>query len=114
MHETSLINALLDQVEGHARKHQAKAVGAIHIGLGELSGVEPELFSLAWETMRQASPLCAETPLHLRRVPARWECRLCKAPIAKGEVLTCPNCQVPAKLVEGDELILERIELEVP
>jgi Zn finger protein HypA/HybF involved in hydrogenase expression len=29
-------------------------------------------------------------------------------------VLTCPSCAVPAHLVQGDEIMLDRIEMEVP
>jgi Zn finger protein HypA/HybF involved in hydrogenase expression len=52
--------------------------------------------------------------LHLARVPARWACSQCKRPIAAGERLQCPACERPAHLVEGDELALQRLELEVP
>jgi hypothetical protein len=35
--------------------------------------------------------------------------------IPKGEVLTCPDCGLPAKLAAGaDEILLETVEMEVP
>jgi Zn finger protein HypA/HybF involved in hydrogenase expression len=34
--------------------------------------------------------------------------------IQRGEVLTCPACELPARLSQGDEIMLDRIELEVP
>jgi Zn finger protein HypA/HybF involved in hydrogenase expression len=29
-------------------------------------------------------------------------------------VLRCSRCDVPARLMEGDEIMLDRIEMEVP
>jgi len=43
-------------------------------------------------------------------VPAHWTCARCGRAIARGEVLNC--CGAPAKLSEGAELILQRIEME--
>ena len=34
--------------------------------------------------------------------------------LATGAELDCPRCRMPAKLVAGDDLVLEQIELEVP
>ena len=33
--------------------------------------------------------------------------------IRHGNVLRCPDCARPARLTEGDEIVLDRIELEV-
>jgi Zn finger protein HypA/HybF involved in hydrogenase expression len=33
--------------------------------------------------------------------------------VAPGDVLTCPDCGSPARLEEGDEIVLDRIEMEV-
>jgi Zn finger protein HypA/HybF involved in hydrogenase expression len=59
----------------------------------------------------------AVTPptLETRRVPARWTCTACGREIPRGEVLTCPACELPARLAPGgDEILLETIEMEVP
>jgi hypothetical protein len=34
--------------------------------------------------------------------------------IQPGDVLTCQACALPARLAQGDEIMLDRIELEVP
>ena len=47
------------------------------------------------------------------RVPARWSCPRCDRPFSAGEILRCPDCNRPARLAEGDEIILEQIEMEV-
>ena len=114
MHEYSLIEALVTRVEEEARRRQALRIHGLSVRLGELSGVDPELFRTAYETFR-AGTLCADAPLTIRRVEATWSCPTCGEPIARGEILRCPTCRVPARLDDGgDALTLDGIEMEVP
>ena len=48
MHELSVCQALIGQVEAIAREHQAKRVASILLGIGPLSGVEPQLLQQAF------------------------------------------------------------------
>jgi hydrogenase nickel incorporation protein HypA/HybF len=82
MHETSLVQSILDLATGHAKQHGAVAVRGVTVSIGDRAGVEPDLLELAWNTFRERT-LCDGAPLILRRVP-------------------------------GDDLVLERLELEVP
>jgi hydrogenase nickel incorporation protein HypA/HybF len=113
MHEYSIVAALITQVEGIARQHGASAVHRLHLQLGELSGVETELLATAYRTFRERS-VCQAASLEIHPVAARWSCPRCDHAFAKGQVLRCPRCDLPARLAEGDEIILERIELEIP
>jgi hydrogenase nickel incorporation protein HypA/HybF len=113
MHEYSLVGDLLDQVAAHAHSRGATSVRKVTVGMGELAGVDPDLFATAFETFRAAGP-CRETELVIRWVEARWVCSNCARPFDRGAVLRCLDCQGPARLAAGDELTLERIELEVP
>ncbi len=114
MHEYSLVEALVARVEQEARRRQALRIHSLSVRLGELSGVDPELFRTAYETFR-AGTLCAGTPLTIRRVAATWSCPTCARPIARGEILRCPACHAPARLDDGgDALTLDGIEMEVP
>ncbi len=113
MHEYSLIQALLERVEREARAHQATRIHKLKVRLGEQAGVDPELFSTAYQMFRQGT-LCEGAELEVKKVPARWTCSGCGRAIASGEVLVCPDCGAPAKLAEGDELFLDSIDMEVP
>ncbi|HET8647731.1 MAG TPA: hydrogenase maturation nickel metallochaperone HypA [Vicinamibacteria bacterium] len=112
MHEASLVQALLDRVGELARGQGATAVHRVVVRLGTLAGVEPDLLALAYEALR-AGTLCAEAPLDIGRVEARWECPGCGRVFAAGEPLRCAPCARPARLAQGDELMLDRIEMEV-
>lgn len=114
MHEYSLVEALVRRVEQEARRRQALAVHGLSVRVGELAGVDAELFRTAYETFR-AGTICADAPLRLTCVAASWSCPRCRRPIARGEVLTCPECREPARLDDGgDALTLDGIEMEVP
>ena len=114
MHEYALVEALVRRVEEEARKRQALAVHGLSVRVGELAGVDPELFQTAYETFR-AGTICARAPLTVRKVAASWSCPRCHRPLARGEVLTCPDCDAPARLDDGgDALTLDGIDLEVP
>lgn len=112
MHEYSIVQALLERVEEEARAHRATAVHRLHVSIGELSGVEADLLATAWEILRDQT-ICGTAPLQIRPVPARWICSGCGAPIRPGEILRCRTCGQPARLAAGDEIVLERIEMEV-
>jgi hydrogenase nickel incorporation protein HypA/HybF len=113
LHEYSLVQSLVDRVEHEARRRQALAVHGLSVRVGELAGVDPELFQTAYETFR-AGTICERAPLTLRKVAATWSCPRCRRPIARGEVLTCPACREPARLDDGgDALTLDGIDLEV-
>ena len=114
MHEYSLVEALVRRVEEEAGRRSAVAVHALRVRVGELSGVDPELFRTAYETFREGT-LCASASLEVRHVAATWSCPRCRAPIPRGAVLTCRTCDVPARLDEGsDALTLDAIDMEVP
>ena len=114
MHEYSLVEALISRVEAEAEKRQALKVHALSVRVGELAGVDPELFQTAYDTFR-AGTLCEGATLKLTQIPASWACPRCRRPIPRGAVLRCPDCDVPAQLDDGsDALTLDAIDMEVP
>lgn len=113
MHEYSIVQSLYAAVAGQAQKRGAKSVHSIHVQIGEASGVDPGLLNTAWETFRARTP-CEAAPMEIEVVPAEWECSLCGAALPRGGVLTCGACGAPARLKRGDEILLDRIVVEVP
>ncbi len=112
MHEYSIVSALIDQVEQQMAARHATAVHRLVVQIGELSGVEVELLRTAYDTFRERT-VCARAPMDVVRVTAEWECPRCRRRFARGERLQCDACARPAHLARGDEIILERLELEV-
>ncbi|HXW08272.1 MAG TPA: hydrogenase maturation nickel metallochaperone HypA [Vicinamibacterales bacterium] len=112
MHEYSIVQALFEQIEHQAAIHQARSVERVVVRIGELSGVEAALLQTAYLTFRERT-ICARAPLEIAAVAARWVCRNCGATLPRGRVLRCESCGGAGRLAQGDEILLERIEMEV-
>jgi hydrogenase nickel incorporation protein HypA/HybF len=112
MHELTIVQALVDEAARHAREHRATSVRKLEVKIGELSGVEVALLETAYATFRDRT-LCSAADLCVERVPARWQCARCSHVRELGEPLSCTACGAPLRLVAGDEIVLERIEMEV-
>ena len=113
MHEYSLVQSLMERIRQEAAARRAVAVHRVRLKIGELSGVEAALLDSAFEIVREGT-ICASAVLEIDRVPARWECSQCRAPIGAGEVLQCRACGAPGRLASGDDILLDQLEMEVP
>lgn len=112
MHEYSIVAALIDQVHQIAAERGASRVQRLHVQIGELAGVELDLLQTAYDTFRERT-ICERAELVIQPVAARWACTQCGGEIEPGGILRCPSCERPARLIRGDEIILERIEMEM-
>ena len=111
MHEYSIVQSLVDSVEAAVGNRDA-SVQRVEIAIGELAGVDCALLTTAFEVFRGGT-LCEHATLSIDRVTARWECQRCGGEVSRGGFLRCVLCDTPARLVAGDEIVLQRIELEV-
>lgn len=111
MHEYSIVQALIDRVEQEARGRGATQVHRVRVSIGTLSGVEVELLRTAFETIRHRT-ICQGATLDVKTIAARWQCRQCGAAIDTGAPLRCAECGERARLVSGDEIMLDQIEME--
>jgi hydrogenase nickel incorporation protein HypA/HybF len=112
MHEYSIIQSLVDSVAAAVGSRPGAAVHGVHVAIGDVAGVDCTLLATAYDVFR-AGTLCENAALKIEKIPVRWECPRCNGEIATGGFLRCAFCDEPAFLASGDEIILERIELEV-
>lgn len=112
MHEYCIVQALYDSVLAQAEARHALSVQGVHVRIGELSGVDPGLLATAWCLFR-VHTICDRAPIDVEVVPARWECTACGATVTRGSILRCPACGGRVRLAEGDEIVLNRIVMEV-
>ena len=112
MHEMSICQALMDQVERIVNEQGASKVDRILLSIGPLSGVEPELLSRAYEVSR-AGTVAENAELEIESGPIVVECRSCGASGNAGvSRLVCPSCgDWQVNLTQGDELLLLRLEV---
>ena len=112
MHELSVCQALISQVNDIATQHKAASVDTIYLLLGPLSGVEPTLLQSAFP-IASAKTVADKAKLVIHLAPVRIRCKSC---LTESEVssnrLICRACgNWNNQLLSGDELVLERVEL---
>ena len=112
MHELSICNALLDQVEQIARDHDAAIVASIIVKIGPLSGVEPQLLRNAYP-LAAAGTLAEHAELLIEEADVVVRCSECGAESAAlPNRLLCGHCgDFRTHVISGDEMILQRVEL---
>lgn len=115
MHELSVCQALIEQVQGLARRHGAATVHRIVLQIGPLSGVEPDLLARAYRIAR-AGTAAAGAELVIESGATRVWCADCEteSPVPPNR-LVCPRCSGwRTRLTAGDELLLARVEMGRP
>lgn len=112
MHELSICNALLDQVENIAREHGASSVSSIVLRIGPLSGVEAHLLRRAYP-LAAAGTVAADASLVIEQADIIVRCSQCNSEsTVQPNRLLCESCgDFRTRIVSGDELILQRVEL---
>jgi hydrogenase nickel incorporation protein HypA/HybF len=113
MHEYSIVQALYEAVAAQAAAKGAVSVHRVQVRIGALSGVDVGLLDTAWKTFR-VNTLCAAAPMAVEVVPAEWTCAACGTQATPGGVRRCDRCGGALRLRQGDEIVLERIVMEVP
>ncbi len=70
------------------------------------------LFRTAYETFREGT-ICATAPLEVNEVAVEWRCPDGHPGIVPQLGPRCAVCGRPAVLAAGDEIVLDRLDLEV-
>ncbi len=114
MHETAVSLALIEQVERIAAERNAAIVSLIRVSIGPLSGVEPELLRRAFP-LAAAGTIAEDANLELEITDVVVRCSQCgqESRVPPNRLL-CSGCgDYRTNIVSGDEMILERLELDV-
>jgi hydrogenase nickel incorporation protein HypA/HybF len=113
MHELSVCQALIGQVERIARENDARRVVSIVVAVGPLSGVEPALLEHAYP-IAAAGTVGEHALLTVEVMPVEVHCRKCGA---RGEArpnrIVCGACgEWQVDVTSGEEMLLKRVEIE--
>lgn len=113
MHELSVCQALLGEASTIAAQHDARRILSISVRIGPLSGVDAGLLARAFDVARVGTA-ADNAALRIEMASVRVQCRTCRAvSTAQPGKLLCGACRDHrVRLIEGDELLLESLELE--
>lgn len=113
MHELSVCQGLVRQVEALAIQHNAAMITNIKLSIGPLSGVEPQLLAQAFPIAASGSR-AEHACLEITVLPIRVSCSRCGAEsTASVNHLICHQCgHWQTRLLSGDEMQLASIEFK--
>ena len=113
MHELSICQALMKQLEDIAHERNAQSIAVVTVGMGPLSGVEAALLKNAYP-IASAGTIAESAELIVEELPIRVKCNQCGTESeATANKLICKQCgDWRTTLISGDELMLMSVELE--
>lgn len=113
MHEYSIVQALLTQCEEIAKENEAESVTKIVVKIGKMSGVEPHLLEIAFNTFKEKT-VCDGADFVMNVQPLTIQCAQCDAVTELGEIFyKCPECEsLDVKVIDGEEMFLMTLEME--
>ena len=114
MHELSVCQGLMRQVQRIAQENRAKSVDRILLRIGGLSGVEPPLLMRAFEIARMGT-LAENARLEIEEGPVVVKCQECGgSSVVPVNRLICSYCgEWKVNVTQGEEMVLLSLDLDL-
>ena len=113
LHEFGIAHEIYRVCRESMRVHAPARLMRVRVAVGELSAVEPDLLSFAWEAIVGEGPDTGAA-LEIDWRPGRQYCPACRADKRQGEgswMRVCLDCGAPLEIDGGTELDVIEIEL---
>ena len=112
MHELSIAQALVEQVQSVAEKEHSRITG-ITVSIGALSGVDAEALDQAFRIAVEDTPLMGSR-LEINKIPAKVICHSCnKESSPDFPSFACQYCgSLDFEIVSGRDMLLQSVDLE--
>ncbi|MEA1983981.1 MAG: hydrogenase maturation nickel metallochaperone HypA [Campylobacterota bacterium] len=113
MHEYSVVQALMEKIEGIAQENEATKVTKVVTKIGVMSGIEAHLLELAFNTFKEET-ICDEAEFVMTLQQLTIECNECGETSELEKIhYCCPKCDsTDIKVVDGEEMFLMSLEME--
>ena len=115
MHEISICESIFNGIEAELDKSDLEKIREIHLKVGVLSCIEPEILRNAFSFMIVDTPF-QNAELFIDVVEVHAACKSCgKNFKVEKYKFVCPACGEPVgNVTEGKELLIHKIILEEP
>ena len=113
MHELSIAVSIVDMAQEEAERRGAMQIRAVHLRLGQLSGVVKQALLSSYEMACESTPL-EGSQLLIEEIPVEVFCPKCEQPRLVDSIqwFCCPECGTPTPTVlHGKELEVVALEL---
>ncbi|QOP41352.1 hydrogenase maturation nickel metallochaperone HypA [Sulfurimonas marina] len=113
MHEYSVVQALLEQVEDLAKENQASKVTKIVTKIGVMSGIEIHLFEVAFNSFKEKT-ICEEAEFIIQIQPVVIRCNSCGEENTLEKIhYCCPECEsTNVEVIDGEDMYLMSLEMQ--
>jgi hydrogenase nickel incorporation protein HypA/HybF len=114
MHELSIAQALVSEVETIRARESAREVTSVTVDIGALSGVDREALEFAFPLAAEGTAM-ARSALVIREIPAEVTCDGCGRRSAPDLAnLCCGACgSGKVRLTAGRDIMIQSVELSV-
>ena len=110
MHEYSIAFDIYTTARRAALENKANFVKRIHVDMGEMAMVNPEQVEFLFHAISEDDPLFKGSALDCRPVVPKARC-VCG--YEGDEVFVCPGCGAMPELVQGREIVVTSLEIDV-
>ncbi len=112
MHEFSIAQGIIDYIKNYRNSNNVK-VKKVVIKAGIMQQIIPDSLIFFLNILKKENNL-EETSFEIRESPVKVRCRECGAISIKNEInIICDKCKsYNTELLEGDELVIESLEVE--
>jgi hydrogenase nickel incorporation protein HypA/HybF len=110
MHELAITQSVVDMV---VERTAGRQIAAVHLQVGQLSGVVPDAMQFCYELVTAGTAL-EGSALDIDHTAGRAHCRSCGADFDLDElILLCPCGSADVRIVAGQELLVTSVEMVV-
>ena len=113
MHEYSVVQALLEQIEDVAEQNEASKVTKIVVKIGVMSGIEAHLLEIAFNTFKEKT-ICDGAAFVMNIQPLKIRCNSCLRESELEKIHYC--CQAcgstDVAVIDGEDMFLMSLEME--
>lgn len=110
MHEYSVAYDIYATAKKTAEDNSATRVRKVNVGIGELTMINPEQVVFLFEAMCEEDPFFKDCRMECNRIPVKTECN---CGYSGDERFVCPGCGKLPVVIEGLEIMVTNIEIEV-
>lgn len=115
MHELGIMTGVVESVGAAARGAGADKVLKVSLSVGVMTEAIEDALQFAFEALCEQDPLFEGAQLEVRMVQPKSRCTSCGLEFTHDRYhVVCPECGGIAEILEGKELRIDSIEVDIP
>ena len=115
MHELGMVTGVVESVRQAAEANRADKVLKVSLSVGEMTEAIEDALEFAYEAITENDPLFSGSKLEITMGAPKSRCVECGKEFVHDRFhVTCPDCGGFADLIEGRELRIDSIEVDIP